>query len=92
MGCTHEMKSGSVVTVINAGGIAGGCSFCKTDALEARVAQLETTLARVAEWTRTFGAELKPRRADTYGEGVRDSKERVAAIINAAMVTGGTDP
>lgn len=39
MGCTHEMKSGSVVTVVNAGGRAGGCSFCERDELRSVVEQ-----------------------------------------------------
>ena len=34
MNCTHEMKTGSVVTVVNAGGAAGGCSFCVAEQLE----------------------------------------------------------
>lgn len=48
---------------------------------EARVQELELVLSRLAEWTHTFGSELKPRGADTYGEGVRDSKERVAKVL-----------
>jgi hypothetical protein len=48
MGCTHEMKVGSVVTVVNAGGIAGGCSFCRTEAIEKDRADLMVTLARVS--------------------------------------------
>lgn len=34
MNCTHEMKTGSVVTVVNGGGLAGGCSFCMAEQVE----------------------------------------------------------
>lgn len=46
-----------------------------------RAEKAEGLLSKIAEWARTFGSELKPRGADTYGEGVRDSKERVANIL-----------
>lgn len=43
--------------------------------------QLEALVSRIAEWTHQHGAELVPRGPDTYGDGVRDSKERVARMI-----------
>src|SRR5438128_1090462 len=41
MGCHHEISNGrGVTTVIDAGGAAAGCSFCKEEALKAENAQL----------------------------------------------------
>lgn len=71
------------------------CIFCLRaigDAATLRVDTLETALARLHEWTCTFGAELKPPGADTYGEGVRDSKARVASIISSSQRTGSGLP
>jgi hypothetical protein len=48
-----------------------------------RAERAEGALSKLSEWTHIFGEELKPRGADTYGEGVRDSKERVARILAA---------
>jgi hypothetical protein len=45
------------------------------------VAELETILGRVVEWTRAYGSELVPAGVDSYGEGVRDCKARVGRII-----------
>lgn len=47
MGCSHKMKQGAVVTVINAGGLAGGCSFCREEVANARIALLEDALERI---------------------------------------------
>lgn len=51
------------------------------DAARARVRELEAIVARVADWTHVYGSELVPAGVDTYGEGVRDCKARVARII-----------
>lgn len=48
---------------------------------KADVASTQAVLSRLADWTRTFGAALIPRGADTYGEGMRDAKDQVARII-----------
>lgn len=42
-------------------------------------------MARFKEWTHAFGAELKPPGPDTYGEGIRDAKARVASLIAHAL-------
>jgi hypothetical protein len=46
-----------------------------------RADELEAVLSRISAWTHEFGAALKPKGADTYGEGVRDCKAQVARII-----------
>ncbi|MBX3260757.1 MAG: hypothetical protein KF782_13810 [Labilithrix sp.] len=56
--------------------------------LRDRVATLEATLSKLSVWARTFGEELKPRGADTYGEGVRDSKERVGRLLSTTSPMG----
>ncbi len=52
-------------------------------------------LARVEEWTHVFGAALKPRGADTYGEGVRDAKAQVSLILrndpHAVLTSDGSE-
>lgn len=50
-------------------------------ALIAVLRAARTTLGRVAEWAQQYGAQLKPRGADTYGEGVRDCKDAVARLL-----------
>jgi hypothetical protein len=51
-------------------------------AIEERDA-LRTALAELNAWTNEYGAHLCPTGADTYGEGVRDCKRQVAAILRA---------
>lgn len=51
--------------------------------LDAALVQARATLARVEEWTHIFGAALKPRAADTYGEGIRDAKAQVSLILRS---------
>ena len=48
-----------------------------------RIAELERTVARIETWTREHGAALKPRGADTYGDGMRDAKEQVRRLLSA---------
>lgn len=50
-------------------------------ALEAENAAL---LGRIESWTHEHGAALCPRGADTYGNGMRDAKQQVAAILRSA--------
>lgn len=45
------------------------------------VERMQAMLARIEEWTHIFGAALKPRGADTYGDGMRDAKAQVSLII-----------
>jgi hypothetical protein len=68
----------------------------RADAAELRAAEIgaelrqrDVALGRIAQWTHEFGAALKPRRADTYGEGMRDAKEQVARIIDAVDARKG---
>jgi hypothetical protein len=49
MGCHHEIKSGGVITVVNARGLLGGCSFCKQEALEKENETLRSALRAVYE-------------------------------------------
>lgn len=49
----------------------------------ARAEKAETVLARVASWAGEYGPALIPKRADTYGEGVRDAKAQVKGILFA---------
>lgn len=49
-------------------------------------------LAQVSQWTRVHGAALKPMRADTYGEGMREAKCQVAAILSAWRTAPPTPP
>jgi len=46
--CTHEIREGRVVTVINAGGIAGGCSLCREDRLRRWYAELHYAVRKDA--------------------------------------------
>ena len=48
---------------------------------QAEVARLNAVLGRVVDWTHQYGKELCPPRMDTYGEGVRDSKDKVAGLL-----------
>lgn len=52
---------------------------------DAALAKAEAVLGRLEEWTHVFGAALKPPGADTYGEGIRDAKAQVSAILRAAL-------
>lgn len=47
----------------------------------ARAEKAEAVLGIIESWTHTYGAALKPPRADTYGEGKRDAKNEVATIL-----------
>jgi hypothetical protein len=44
------MKQGSVVTVINAGGWAGGCSICRTEAMTAERDRYRAALVIIQQW------------------------------------------
>jgi hypothetical protein len=73
----------------------GGACDCRFDGINAgrndgakRIAELELTMARLATWTRSYGAELNPPGPDTYGEGVRHAKDRVKRILDAAEHKG----
>lgn len=48
----------------------------------ARIAELEETYGLISQWTAEHGASLKPRGADTYGEGMRDAKDQVWRILS----------
>jgi outer membrane murein-binding lipoprotein Lpp len=47
------------------------------------VERLRASLRRIADWSVTFGADLKPHGSDTYGEGMRTAKYRVSEILRA---------
>ena len=57
-------------------------------ALRAENATLRAIVARLGEWTHEFGAALKPKGADTFGEGVRECKAQVARILDALAARG----
>lgn len=49
----------------------------------ARAERAEAVLGIIESWTHTYGAALKPPRADTYGEGMCDAKDQVRRIIRS---------
>ncbi|HUX15402.1 MAG TPA: hypothetical protein VMW52_02960 [Phycisphaerae bacterium] len=52
--------------------------------LRAEVERLRGTVAHLQTWTHEKGANLKPRYADTYGDGMRAAQDTVARIIAAS--------
>ncbi|HQR18029.1 MAG TPA: hypothetical protein PK948_06645 [Gemmatimonadales bacterium] len=44
----------------------------------------EEVLALIGQWVHEHGAALKPRGADTFGEGMREAKRQVAALLATA--------
>jgi hypothetical protein len=52
-------------------------------ALEGHRDAAQATLSRVRQWANTYGADLCPSGADTYGEGKRDAKRTIRSILNA---------
>lgn len=48
---------------------------------ETKILALEAVLSRIAEWSCTYGSELKPKGTDTYGEGVREMKRQVQQML-----------
>jgi len=71
------------------------CHACKAEGLtedlrryaellrkvEAERDGLREELGRVLEWTHRYGKLLIPKGGDTYGEGMRDAKDQVSAIL-----------
>ena len=51
------------------------------DRLTQALAACAEMRAALEHWTHEYGAALKPPGADTYGEGKRDAKNEVAAIL-----------
>jgi len=49
--------------------------------VEAERDGLREELGRVLEWTHRYGKMLIPKGGDTYGEGMRDAKDQVSAIL-----------
>lgn len=68
MSCTHEMKSGSVVTVVTRGGLAAGCELCRLDALDAELAQQRILLARISGALCDASTVV----VEPYEQGIRD--------------------
>ena len=56
-------------------------AMTEADALRARAEKAEAALGALTAWTHEYGAALKPPGANTYGEGMRDAKDQVAAIL-----------
>lgn len=48
----------------------------------ARVGEMARTLSLIGTWRHEHGAALKPSRADTYGDGMRDAKQQIGAILS----------
>ena len=48
----------------------------------ARVGEMARTLSLIGTWRHEHGAALKPSRSDTYGDGMRDAKQQVGAILS----------
>ena len=47
-----------------------------------QLAERDATIALIADWTHQFGEDLVPHGPDTYGEGKRDAKATVSAILS----------
>lgn len=54
------------------------------------VAERDRVLSRLRAWSQEHGTTLTPQQADTYGEGMRDAKQQVAAILSGASERQGT--
>ena len=54
----------------------------EADATHAALEKAREALGDLYEWTRRMGAELCPPGPDTYGEGVRISKDTVAYMLD----------
>jgi len=52
-------------------------------ALVAEVERLREALASVETWTHEYGAALKPTRADTFGDGMREAKAQVGRLLRS---------
>lgn len=48
---------------------------------EDRARRSENALSHIHEWVHVHGVALCPRGADTYGEGMRDAKQQVSALL-----------
>lgn len=46
-----------------------------------RAEEAEKQIARIQEWTHSFGPTLIPKNADTFGEGMREAKEQVSRLL-----------
>lgn len=58
--------------------------------LQESLERANKALALIAEWTHQKGANLKPRSADTYGDGMRAAQETVASIIVSNIIVSRT--
>ena len=63
----------------------------RLDAAEAKIAELGAEVKRLQaligslqRWTTQYGKDLCPPGVNTYGEGVRDSKNRVKHLLRGA--------
>jgi hypothetical protein len=56
-----------------------------------QIASMQATLGRIREWADTYGDDLKPTGADTYGEGKRDAKTQVKRMLSPSDPQRRTD-
>lgn len=61
---------------------AGLGADATAEEVAARVGEMARTLSLIGTWRHEHGAALKPSRADTYGDGMRDAKQQVGAILS----------
>lgn len=54
-----------------------------------RVGGMVRTLSLLGTWRAEHGAALKPSKADTYGDGMRDAKRQVGAILSRLAEEAG---
>jgi hypothetical protein len=55
------------------------------------LAAIHAVLSRLSEWSMQHGAALCPgHHADTFGEGMREAKRQVAAILDCRATPGET--
>src|SRR5258708_36564806 len=78
-----EKRAADVTTNWQLASAAAAGWEANSDRFEAERDALRAQISRVVEWTHQHGEALKPRRADTYGEGMRDAKAQVSNMITS---------
>lgn len=83
----HLLDCADALTTI---ALAAGLGADATaEEVAARVGEMARTLSLIGTWRHEHGAALKPSRADTYGDGMRDAKQQVGAILSRLAEESG---
>ena len=80
-----RMADDALTTIALAAGLGADASAEK---ITVRVGEMARTLSLIGTWRHEHGAALKPSRADTYGDGMRDAKQQVGAILSRLAESG----